>query len=56
MQTENRTKTFFMVLSLAAFVGLGAACMSLFKSDTPKPAATSCEGLAGQAKTDCENR
>lgn len=56
MQAESRTKTFLMVLSLAAFMGLGAACMSLFGSDAPKPAATSCDGLSGQARTDCESR
>ncbi len=56
MQTESRTKTFFMVFSLAAFIGVGAACFGLFKSDSPKPATSSCDGLSGSAKTDCESR
>lgn len=58
MQDENRTKTFFMVLGLAAFVSLGAACMGLLGGETKgkatPAAATPCEGLEGQARTDCE--
>jgi hypothetical protein len=56
MQTESRAKTFFHVLCLAAFISVGAACFGLFTSDSPKPAASSCEGLSGSAKTDCESR
>lgn len=50
-------KTIVMLLSLAFVTGAGVACFGLFGSDTDKPAApTSCEGLQGQAKIDCENR
>ena len=60
MQGESRTRTFFMVLGLAAFVGIGAACFTLMGNDSDskgKPGATaSCDGLEGQAKTDCEAR
>lgn len=53
LEPENKTKTFFMVLSLAAFVGVGAACFGLFR--TPPPSTDQrCEGLTGQAKIDCE--
>ncbi len=60
MQAESRTKTFFMVLSLAAFMGAGSACFALFDavfgSDAPGPAQDSCEELEDQARADCEKR
>lgn len=56
MEPESRTKTFLMVLGLAAFMGVGAACFSLFRSHPPTPVPSSCEGLQGQARTDCENQ
>ncbi len=55
MQGESRAKTFWMVLSLAAFVGAATACFSLFKSD-PKPIESACADLEGRARTDCEKR
>ena len=45
-------KTIVMVVGLAVFTGASVACFGLFSSnDRP---AQSCEGLSGQAKTDCE--
>ncbi len=55
MAAESRIKTFGMVLGLAAFVGMGAACFSLFKSD-PKPTQGACSELEGQAHAECERR
>jgi hypothetical protein len=49
-------KTIVMLLSLALVTAAGAACFGLFGSDENKPAATSCEGLQGQAKIDCEKK
>lgn len=61
METESRTKTFFMVLGLAAFVGIGAACFSMFgggsSGPSDRPASeSSCSDLEDQAKVDCEQR
>ncbi len=53
MEGESRAKTFWMVLSLAAFVGLGTACFGLLRS-TPNP--EECAELEGQARIDCEQR
>jgi hypothetical protein len=47
-------KTLVMLLSLAFVTGAGAACFGMFGSDDKKPATTSCDGLQGQAKIDCE--
>jgi hypothetical protein len=52
MEGESRAKTFWMVLSLAAFVGLGTACFGLLRS-TPTE---ECARLEGQARIDCEQR
>lgn len=46
-------KTLVMVLGLAAFTGASVACFGLFQ-DRSRP--ESCEGLTGQARTDCEAR
>jgi hypothetical protein len=56
MEPESRVKSFLMVLGLAAFAGAGIACFGLFRSSAPEPAPTACEGLEGQARTDCESR
>jgi hypothetical protein len=48
-------KTIVMLLTLAFVTGAGVACFGLFGSDDDKPTAA-CEGLEGQAKTDCEAR
>jgi uncharacterized membrane protein len=51
-------KTVAMVLALAAVTGASTACFGLFtRDDDAAPAlAESCEGLAGQARLDCERR
>lgn len=49
-------KTIVMVVGLAAFTGASVACFGLFSSGQDKPPEESCEGLSGQAKTDCEAR
>lgn len=55
MEDESRTRTFFMVLALAAFVAVGAACFGLFRTSEPPPSSQdACAGLEGQAKIDCE--
>ena len=46
-------KTIVMVIGLAVFTGASVACFGLFSS-RDRPAEESCEGLSGQAKTDCE--
>ncbi len=46
-------KTFVMVVGLAIFTGASVACFGLF-SDRDKAREPSCQGLSGQAKTDCE--
>jgi hypothetical protein len=46
-------KTIVMVVGLAAFTGASVACFGLFSSND-RPARESCEGLSGQARTDCE--
>jgi hypothetical protein len=45
-------KTIVMVVGLAAFTGASVACFGLFSSND-RPARESCEGLSGQARTDC---
>ena len=47
-------KTIVMVVGLAAFTGASVACFGLFSSND-RPARESCEGLSGQAKTECEH-
>lgn len=46
-------RTAVMVVGLAVFTGASVACFGLF-SHSDRPARESCEGLTGQAKTDCE--
>ena len=46
-------KTIVMVIGLAVFTGASVACFGLF-SNRDRPAEESCQGLSGQAKTDCE--
>jgi hypothetical protein len=47
-------KTLVMVVGLAAFTGASVLCFGLVSGS--RPAEESCEGLSGQAKTDCEGR
>lgn len=49
-------KTAVMILGLAAFTGASVACFGLFSDGRERAREESCEGLAGQAKTDCEAR
>jgi hypothetical protein len=46
-------KTLVMVVGLVIFTGASVACFGLF-SDRDKVNDQSCQGLSGQAKTDCE--
>jgi hypothetical protein len=51
-------KTAWMLLGLASVFGAGIACFGLFSSAPidrgAEPVLESCEGLEGQARTDCE--
>ncbi|HZR82358.1 MAG TPA: hypothetical protein VFD92_14795 [Candidatus Binatia bacterium] len=51
-------KTALMIAGLAALLGASTACFGLFSKDDPdRPAVrSSCAGLTGQAKADCEKR
>jgi hypothetical protein len=52
-------KTFWMVLALGSVFAAGTACFGLFFPREAPPAGTAveaCEGLAGEAKADCERR
>jgi hypothetical protein len=46
-------KTLVMVVGLVIFTGASVACFGPF-SDRDKVNDQSCQGLSGQAKTDCE--
>jgi hypothetical protein len=46
-------KTIVMVVGLAVFAGASVACFGL-SSNRDRAVESSCEGLSGQAKTDCE--
>ncbi|HKZ08550.1 MAG TPA: hypothetical protein VJU81_23990 [Methylomirabilota bacterium] len=45
-------KSLVMILAPAFFTGASVACFGLFSGDTKDAGA--CQGLSGQAKTDCE--
>jgi len=50
-------KTIVMVAALALVTGASLACFGLFSKDDDRPAVTSsCDGLTGQAKIDCEKK
>lgn len=49
-------KTVVMILGLAAFTGASVACFGLFSDNRDGARKESCEGLSGQARTDCEAR
>jgi len=52
-------KTILMLIGLAVVVASGTACFGLFGPPKERPAGTAteeCAGLAGEAKTACEER
>ncbi len=53
------TKTIVMIAGLAGALAFGTACFSLRPDPSPPAGETgskACDGLAGQAKIECEER